>query len=203
MKNESGGKMLRKVSIVLMVFLFLVIGSQAAEWDIDKAHSNFGFSVRHMVITTVKGGFDSFEGTISNFDGNNLAEAQVEVTIDIASIDTNNERRDNHLRSPDFFDSEQFPQMTFKSTKIIPGEDDTFKLVGELTIKGVTKDVTFDCEYHGTVNVMDTEKAGFSAETTINRKDFGILWDKTLDTGALVAGDDVNIMIEVEANKVK
>lgn len=172
----------------------------AAQWNIDKAHSSVSFTVKHLVISKVRGSFGDFSGVI-NFDGKDLAGSSVEMKVVVGSIDTDNKNRDDHLRGADFFNVEKYPEMTFKSTKVIKGEGDSFKLVGNLTIKDVTKEVTFDCEYNGSAEFMGTQKAGFSAKTTIDRQDFGITWSKALDSGGLVVDNDVVINIEIEANQ--
>jgi polyisoprenoid-binding protein YceI len=122
--------------------------------------------------------------------------------IQVASIDTDDKKRDDHLRGADFFDVEKFPAMTFKSKKVIPGEDGKFQLLGDLTIKGITKEVTFDVEFNGAIkDPWGGTRAGFSAGTSINRQDFGISWNKALDTGGLMVGNTVNITMEVELVK--
>ncbi len=172
---------------------------QATVWDIDKAHTNIGFSVKHMVITKVQGKFDDFNGTI-NFDGKDLATGSVEVNIKTASIDTDVQQRDNHLRSNDFFAADSFPQMSFKSTKIAPADGGSFKIMGDLTMRGQTHPVTLDATFNGVVKgPMGDVRAGFSATTRINRQDWGITWSHTLDSGGLVAGNDVDINLDVEA----
>jgi polyisoprenoid-binding protein YceI len=172
----------------------------AAEWDVDPVHSNVGFSVSHLVIATVTGKYTTFSGKV-DWDGQNLAGASVEMSIDAASISTDNTQRDTHLKSPDFFDVEKYPTLTFKSKKVIPGAGKDFKLVGDLTLRGVTKEVTFDCVFKGVVEFMGTTKAGFTAKTTINRMDFGVSWSKTLDNGGLVVGNDVEITLQLELSK--
>ena len=190
-----------KSVMLAAVAMMVAAGSVKAEqWSFDKAHTSVAFSVKHMVVSNVRGEFTDFDGTI-NFDGKDVSNGSAEMTIKTASVSTNNERRDGHLKSADFFDVEKYPTMTFKSTKVVPGDGNKFQMVGDLTIKDVTKPVTFDCEYLGSVEAMGATKAGFSAETTINRKDFHINWSKTLDNGGLVAGDDVKISLEIEANK--
>jgi len=190
--------MIRK-SIALVLFVaFLGTFVQAEEWNIDKAHSSIGFSVRHLVVSKTRGDFDEFTGMM-NFDGKNLEAGSVEFTIQTTSIDTDNEDRDKHLRSDDFFNVEKFPEMVFKSKKIVKGDGDSFKLIGDLTIRDVTKEVTFEVEFNGVVtDPWGGTRAGFSAESTIDRKDFNITWSKTLDGGGLVVGDDVKITVEVE-----
>ena len=189
-----------KQTIAGALVVSAVASANAAEWDLDKAHSSAEFKVSHMVVSNVVGKFTDMDATLQ-FDGKDLATGSVEATVQIASINTANERRDGHLKSADFFDAEQYPTMTFKSTKVIPGEGNEFQLVGDLTMRGVTKPVTFDCEFNGTVDAMGTTKAGFSATTKVNRQDFGVNWNKTLDNGGLVAGDQVKITLELEFNK--
>jgi polyisoprenoid-binding protein YceI len=172
----------------------------AAEWEVDLVHSSVNFSVSHMVIATVTGKYTTFSGTV-NWDGQNLAGASVEMSIDATSIDTDNDKRDAHLRSSDFFETEKYPTITFKSKQIIPGSGKDFKLVGDMTLRGVTKEVTFDCVFKGVVEFSGTTKAGFMAKTTINRMDFGVSWSKALDGGGLVVGNDVEITLQLELNK--
>jgi len=191
--------------IVTAASLLLVLASlaRAEKWEIDVAHSSVGFSVRHMVVTKTHGKFNEFTGYI-DFDGKNVEKGLVEITAQIASIDTDNKKRDDHLRSPDFFDVEKFPVMTFKSKKVIKRSGSEFKLMGDLTIKDVTKEVTFDCEFNGVINdPMGNTRAGFSAVAKINRQDFNVKWSKSLDAGGLVVGDEVKIAIEIEAVKAK
>ena len=190
--------MLRK-SIALLLFV-VIFGSfvQAEQWNIDKAHSSVGFSVRHLVVSKTRGNFNDFTGTL-NFDSKDIKNGSVEFTVQTASIDTDNEDRDKHLRSDDFFNVEKFPQMVFKSKKVVKGDGEKYKLIGDLTIRDVTKEVIFEVEFNGVVtDPWGGIRAGFSAESTINRKDFNIKWSQTLDGGGLVVGDDVKIIVEVE-----
>lgn len=181
------------------LLLALAAGASAAEWKIDQAHSSVYFKVRHLVISKTKGEFTKFDGTF-NFEPGQWQDASANMTVKVASIDTDNEDRDKHLRSPDFFDTELYPDMTFVSKKVIPGAADRFKLIGDLTIRGKTHEVTFDVEYHGTVtDPWGNTRAGFTAETEINRQDYGVSWNKSLDQGGVVVGDDVEITLEVEA----
>lgn len=153
-----------------------------------------------MVISKVNGKFNTFSGKI-DFDGKDFSKAAVEVMIDPRTIDTDNERRDGHLKSPDFFAADSLPEMKFKSTSITPQGDNKFQMVGDLTMRGVTKPVTLNCEFGGTVTAMGGTKAGFSARGKVNRQDWGISWNKALDAGGLVVSNDVDIIIEVEADK--
>jgi polyisoprenoid-binding protein YceI len=132
------------------------------------------------------------------FDGKNLEKGKAEITIQMASINTDNSKRDDHLRSADFFNVEKFPTMTFKSTKITKGSGDNFKMTGNLTIKDVTKEVTLDCTFNGVIEFMGNNRAGFTAQTVINRQDFNVSWDNKLQDGSLIVGDDVTINLEIE-----
>ena len=193
--------MFKYLSSILALVLMLSVSAGAAEWNIDAPHSSVGFSVRHLVVSKTTGHFSDFSGTV-NFDGENVAGGTAEWTIQVASIDTDDKKRDDHLRGADFFDAEKFPTMTFKSSKVIPGEDGSFQLVGNLTIKDVTKEVTFDVEFNGVINdPWGGTRAGFSAGTKIDRQDFGMSWNKALDAGGVVVGNTVSIMIEVELVK--
>jgi polyisoprenoid-binding protein YceI len=199
------GEYLKMKKVMLYAFAVLLIGSavQAQTWDFDKAHSTIGFSVRHMVISKTTGEFGDYSGSVT-FDGKDMSGGSVEVTIQIASIDTENKDRDDHLRSGDFFEVEKYPTMTFTSSKITPGEGNTFTMVGDLTIKGVTKEVTLEGEFYGAIDdPWGNTRAGFSAETTINRQDFNVAFDNKLQDGSLIVGNDVEIKLEIELVKAK
>ncbi len=177
-------------------------GAQPAAWTIDSAHTTAEFSVRHMMVSNVKGTFGSISGT-ANWDGKNLSTASVEVVIDAASINTREPKRDAHLKSADFFDVEKFPALTFKSTKIEAAGVGQAKMTGDLTIRGVTRSVVLDVT-GPTPEVKDLSggvRLGASATTTINRKDFGLLWNRALEAGGVLVGDEVKITIEVELIK--
>ncbi len=172
-------------------------------FTIDRSHSEVGFNVRHF-FSKVHGRFENYSGTIV-YDEANLVASTVEVTIADTSINTQTERRDNHLRSEDFFWTEKHPTLTFKSTKVVPGKDKThFSVLGDLTMRGVTKPVTLAVEFLGSGDVsvggssMGT-RAGFIATTTVNRKDYGISWNKVLDSGGAMLGEDVEIVLNIEA----
>ena len=170
-------------------------------WQIDAAHSEIQFAVRHMMISTVRGRFTQFTGTIEA-DEQNPTAAQVNVTIDAASIDTGNTDRDKHLRSPDFLNAEQFPQITFKSTSVEQNGQSEGKLHGELTIRDVTKPVVLDVEYAGIAkSPWGTTSAGFSATTKINRKEWGLNWNVALETGGWLVSEEIKVSIEVELVK--
>lgn len=167
-------------------------------WTIDTAHSSVQFSVRHMMISKVRGQFDKFEGTI-NLDEQNPANSTVDVKIEAASINTQNADRDNHLRSPDFLNADEFPNLTFKSTKVEQIDDANAKLHGDLTIRDVTKPVVLDVEYAGQAkSPWGTTSAGFSGTTKISRQEWGLNWNAALETGGWLVGDEVTITIELE-----
>ena len=193
--------MLKRSFPVVAAFLVFAVPAMAESWQIDKAHSSVGFTVQHLVITKVKGYFRDYDAAIE-FDGKNLDQASIKATVQMASIDTDNERRDNHLRSPDFFDVDTFPTMTFVSRKIIPGEGNTFTMVGDLTIRDKTREVTFNGQLNGIIiDPRGNTRAGLSASTTINRQDFGVAWDNKLQDGSLVVSNDVNIQLDIEMVK--
>jgi polyisoprenoid-binding protein YceI len=168
-------------------------------WAIDRSHSLVEFSVRHMMISTVKGRFTAISGTIVDVaDDPSLSSVQVE--IDPASITTGDDKRDAHLRSPDFFDVEHFPTITFKSTRI-EGTRDSFKLTGLLTIRDQTREVTLDAAFNGFGRNQMGELASFSASTKLSRKDFGLAWNVALETGGVMVSDQFKVEIEIEAIK--
>jgi polyisoprenoid-binding protein YceI len=186
------------LAILTVALIGLAPVADAATWKVDAAHSSFGFDVRHMVVSKTRGNFTDFEGSLE-FDGENISKGKAQVTVQVASIDTDNANRDDHLRSGDFFAVEEFPTMTFVSKTSSEVKDGKFQLTGDLTIHGVTREVTFDAEFHGVVTGMrGMTRTGFSAEATINRQDYGLTWSKVLETGGLVVGDNVNITAELE-----
>jgi polyisoprenoid-binding protein YceI len=174
---------------------------QAQTWTIDPAHSSAQFSVRHMMVSTVRGEFTKLSGTV-DLDDSDITKSRVEATIDANSIDTRNEARDKHLRSADFFDVANFPTITFKSTRVEKGSDGKLKVTGDLTMRGTTKPVVLDAEpLSPAVKDKAGMKSGTSATAKINRKDFGVSWSRTLDGGGVVVSDEVSITIDLELNK--
>lgn len=170
-------------------------------WKIDSAHSHIQFSVRHMMISTVRGEFEEFDGTI-DFDQDNPEHSNIEVRIDAASINTREEDRDNHLRSDDFLNVEEYPYLTFNSKRVEPQGDDRGRVVGDLTIRGVTNEVVLDVDFQGVAkSPWGATSAGFSGSTTINRKDWGLTWNQALETGGVLVGDKIEIDIELELIK--
>ncbi len=196
--------MKRMTAAMLVALLGMATAASAAPqaYDIDPVHSQIGFSIRHF-FSKVPGHFKEFSGTILADEKNPVASS-VEVTIQTASIFTDNERRDTHLRSADFFAADSFPTITFKSTKVAPAGKDRYKVTGNLTMRGVTRTVVLDMEFlgKGEVSIGGQNmgiKAGFDATTTLNRQDYGIRWNKTLDQGGVMLGDDVAVNLHVEA----
>ncbi len=175
--------------------------AQATSWNVDPAHSNASFTVRHLVISTVRGEFQKISGAVK-LDEKDVAKSTVEATIETASIDTRVPDRDKHLKSPDFFDVEKYPTMTFKSTKVESAGKGKLKVTGDLTMKGVTKPVVFAVD-GPTAEIKDpwgNARRGLSASTTINRRDWGLNWSKTIEAGPVV-GDEVTIQIDAELVK--
>jgi polyisoprenoid-binding protein YceI len=170
-------------------------------WQIDPAHSHINFSVRHMMISKVRGSFEAFGGTIA-FDELTPTNSIVDIEIDASSINTREEQRDGHLKSPDFLNAGDFPTLTFKSTHVEQIDEDNGKLHGHLTIRGVSKPVVLDVEYAGQAqSPWGATSAGFSAATTISRKTWGLEWNQALETGGVLVGDKINIEIELELVK--
>ena len=170
-------------------------------WKIDSAHTEAAFAVKHLMISTARGRFGAVEGLVE-FDPADLAAASAQVTIDASTIDTREAQRDAHLRSADFFDVEKYPTLAFKSRRVDGINGDTFKLVGDLTIKDITREVVLDVTSHGfQKDPWGGERTGFSAKTAISRKDFGLLWNQILETGGFAVGDDVKITLDVELVK--
>lgn len=173
--------------------------TQKTTWNIDTTHSTVGFSVRHMMVSKVRGHFADFRGHIG-LEGDSLIPSSAELTVEMKSIDTAVTDRDNHLRSADFFDVERFPTMVFKAKRVEKVSGDDFRLVGDLTIRDVTKEVSLEAEAGGRQkDPWGNERVGYSAKTKIERKEFGLVWNQALETGGVVVGDKVEIVLEVEA----
>lgn len=171
--------------------------ASAAEYTVDKSHSRIGFQVRHL-FSKVSGEFKDFEGDF-NFDPEKLDSAKANVTIQASSINTNEGKRDEHLRSPDFLDTGKFPTVSFVSKKLKADGNQKYKLEGDFTLHGVTKPVTFDVEFLGKdKDPWGNQRAGFTASAIINRKDFGVQWNKVLESGRVLVGDEINVTVEVE-----
>lgn len=191
--------MKKKINIMLALLVFAVGGAFAQDtWKADKPHSKIAFSVTHMAVSEVEGNFRDFEASLvtnaADFNG-----AEVSFTAKTASVDTDNERRDNHLKSADFFDAEKFPELTFTGKLVKAGSK--YKLKGDLTMHGVTKPIEFDVTYGGRISTGRGEKAGFKIVGQVNRHDFGLNWNNTVPSGELIVGDMVDIIGKIELNK--
>jgi polyisoprenoid-binding protein YceI len=169
-------------------------------WNVDATHSQATFTVKHMMISTVRGLFDVLSGQL-NIDEEHPENSWVEAEVDVASINTRDERRDGHLKSPDFFDVENYPKITFKSTKVEPVGDHEYRVTGNLTMHGVTREEVFQVEYSGILpkDLYGMQRAAFTTKTTINRKDYGLNWNVALETGGVLVGEKVNIEIDLTA----
>ena len=171
--------------------------NSSATWKIDPSHSSVEFSAKHMMFTTVKGRLSDVEGTV-DIKGDAPESASVNVTMKAASIDTRSEQRDGHLRSADFLDVENFPDVTFKSTRI-SGAKDHFTIIGNLTIRGTTKPVTLDATYEGTgIDPWGGERLGFSADAKIDRREFGLTWNQALEAGGVLVSNDIKLHIDAQ-----
>lgn len=193
---------MKRALLILPLIAVTAVGTAAAAdlYTIDTVHSDVGFKIRHLVSRTA-GQFNDFDGAIVA-DWDNPERSSVKFTIDAASIDTDNADRDKHLRSADFFDVETYPEITFKSVKIVPTGEDTYDVHGDLTMRGVTRRVTLPVVWLGQVtDPWGNTKAGFETEITLDRKEYGIEWNKALDAGGLVLGNDVEVEISLEVQK--
>lgn len=171
------------------------------KWALDPAHSSVDFSVKHMMIAKVKGSFKAFNATIEA-NPTDLTSANIHFNIDLASVDTRNEDRDNHLRSGDFFDVENHPSMTFTSTKISKTGEGEYYVTGDLNLHGVTRSETFAVTFEGTgKDPWGNEKVGFNAEGKIKRSDYGLTWNAALETGGVLVGDEIKVSLEIQAAK--
>jgi len=194
--------MKRLIGLIVAVALMVPFYAQAATYTLDPAHTSIGFRVKHLMITNVKGAFEKFQGTLV-LDEKDITKSKLSATIDIASINTNIGKRDDHLRSADFFDAAKYPTMTFESTKIEKAGADKLKVTGNLTIRGVTKPVVLNVEglNQEIKSPQGVLKRGASATGTINRQDFGVSWNKKLDAGGVVVADEVHIIIDAQLDK--
>ncbi|MGA9121330.1 MAG: YceI family protein [Bacteroidota bacterium] len=171
-----------------------------AQWNIDPAHSEIKFKVKHLVISTVTGQFTHFSGTIQA-DKPDFSDARIQFEADVDSISTNNEQRDAHLKSPDFFDAAGYPELTFASTSVSRKGDDAYEMVGDMTIRGTTKRLALNVVYNGTVKGFDGDVAGFEIAGRLNRQDFGLRWNAMTEAGGVVVSDEVKLDIAVELKK--
>lgn len=194
--------MSRIIPALFLTVFFLAASANAETFDVDPVHSRIGFAVKHMVVSTVQGEFGKFQGTFE-LDGKDSL-VKTEATIAIASINTREEKRDAHLKSPDFFDAAMFPEMKFVSRKV-SGKKSRYSVIGDLTIKGVTKPVALSGNMNGPIKDMEgVKRVGFRAEGKINRKDYGVSFHKALETGGgLVVDDEVQIILDIEGTPKK
>ena len=193
----------RKLFAAFALATLVAVPSFAADtYAVDAGHSEVSFQVRHLV-TNVRGRFNDFNGTI-NLDPANLEKSSVEFRVQAASIDTAHADRDKHLRAEDFFHVEKYPEITFKSTSIKKTGKDTYAVTGDFTMRGVTKRITLPVTYLGTArDPWGNDKAGFETAITLDRKDYGIVWNTAVDNGGVILGDEVKIAVNLEANKAK
>jgi polyisoprenoid-binding protein YceI len=190
-----------KKLFVLFAGISLSAAAVAQSWTFDKSHSSVNFNVTHMVVSEVDGSFKDFSAEVKS-DKADFSDLATTFTIKTASVNTDDAKRDGHLKSPDFFDAAKFPDITFKSASVKKVSDKKLELTGALTLHGVTKTVKWDLKYNGTVkDPYGNNRAGFKATTTINRKDYGVSWNKTLDAGGVAVSDEVNIIVNVEITK--
>ncbi|MDC0357596.1 YceI family protein [Oligoflexia bacterium] len=194
---------MRHIFLLIVAIFILVNPAAAAEYDIDASHSKVIFKIKHLAISTVTGEFKTFKGSFF-FDPKDIVASNAQAELTTASIFSNDKKRDDHLRNPDFFNVPKYPNITFKTTKIIAIDESHFKAHGNLLIKDVSKPVVLDVEVGGLAkDPWGNERAAFVATTEINRRDFGLTWSKVLETGGLVVGDKVRIILEIEGIKRK
>jgi polyisoprenoid-binding protein YceI len=191
--------MSRPVALLAALALAAPVSAFAADYEIDSGHTAAGFAVKHLMVSTVRGHFSNVKGTI-HFDPKNPAADTVEATIDASTVSTDNAQRDTHLKSPDFFDVAKFPTITFKSTHVAAAGADKLKVTGDFTMHGVTKSVVLDVEGPSkeAKDPWGNVKSGATATTKISRKDFGLVWNKALESGGVVVGDEVTITLDIE-----
>ncbi|HEV3455266.1 MAG TPA: YceI family protein [Thermoanaerobaculia bacterium] len=193
-------KALQTLSVMLLLpVAWRTAAAQPAVYKADPVHSKVGFSIRHLV-SDVDGRFKEFEGTIK-YDAQHPADSSVQFTVQAASINTGTDDRDKHLRSPDFFDVAKFPTLSFTSTKVVPKGNNAYDVTGNLTIRGVTKTVTIPAKFRGEVKSPMGERAGFESTFTVNRLDYGVAWNRAIEGGGTILGDDVDVSIRIEAVK--
>ncbi len=195
--------MTSKLLTLMMLVSFTTTGmAQGSKWAVDKAHSNVKFTVTHMAVSEVDGSFRVFDGTMEHTKSD-FSDAKVTFSIDVNSINTDNENRDGHLKGDDFFSAAQYPQIKFVSTSMKAMGGNKYQLAGNMTVKDVSKPVVFDVTYGGVVNTGKGKKAGFKAKATINRFDYNLKWNRAMEAGGLVVGENVDVVINIELNEVK
>lgn len=188
---------------ILAITALVAVGSlmaQGTAWKLDKSHSGVSFSVRHMVISDVTGNFKDFDITLTS-SKEDFSDMTIEAAIKVASINTENNGRDNHLKSDDFFNTEKFPEIKFKSTKVEKVGDKNFKITGDFTMRDVTKQVSFDAVLNGVINTPRGTLSGWKATAAVNRFDYNLKWNRAIEAGGLVVGEMVNITLNLEFQK--
>lgn len=192
---------MKKIFTTLAIALITLSVQAQNVWNIDKAHSKVGFSVSHFVVSEVDGNFRTFEGTVAT-SKDDFSDAVFTFTIDVNSINTDNANRDGHLKSEDFFFAEEHPQITFVSTGLEMNTENRYTLKGNLTMRGVTKEIELDAKYGGTINLGGGNfKAGFVIKGTLDRMEYGVAWNKKTKEGSLAVGKDIDLVIKLELNK--
>jgi len=193
---------MKRIIIAAAVILAIPYAAVASTWNIDPEHSNLGFKIRHLMVSNVKGNFEKFSGFVEIND-QDITKSRVEVTIDTNSVNTNVKKRDDHLRSADFFDVAKYPTIAFVSKKVAVAGPNKLKVTGEFTLHGVTKEVVLDLDgpTGESRDPWGNTRKGATATTKINRKDFGLMWNQALETGGVLVGDEVEITLEVEMIK--
>lgn len=191
---------MKKIFFAIIVAALAVTSIQAQGWSVDKAHSKVQFTVSHLVITDVTGQFKNFDANVTA-SKDDFTDAKINFSVDIASINTENDRRDQHLKSDDFFNAEKFPKMTFVGKSFTKVGDNKYKLVGDLTIRDVTKSITLDVRYNGTAKMGNTVKAGFKVTGEVNRFDYNLKWNALTEAGGAVVGKTVYLTVDLELNK--
>jgi polyisoprenoid-binding protein YceI len=190
--------MMNKIFLPILALINLIPLHAQTEWNIDRAHSSVTFEVLYMTITDVSGKFHTFSGQVLS-DQEDFSDARIEFSIDVGSINTENERRDNHLRSPDFFDAGKYPEITFKSNSFNKTEGRNYILIGDLTMHGVTKEISLNALFNGTArDFRGNTRAGFKVTGSLNREDFGLTWNRTLESGNLLVDDEVRIICQIQ-----
>lgn len=191
-----------KSFLFALVVLTISLSAQV-KWEFDKSHSKIGFSVTHMLVSTVEGNFKNYDGSVTT-TGDNFENAKINFEADINSINTDNERRDEHLKSDDFFAADKFPKLTFVGKSFKKVDDHNFKLIGDITIRGITKEVELNAKFNGIVNdPWGNTRAGFKITGSLNRFDFGLKWNALIETGGAIVSNEVDLIINAELVKEK
>jgi polyisoprenoid-binding protein YceI len=199
--NIGGSPMKKIIAVCFALLSVAAVATAQSDWKLDKAHSNISFSIKHMVISTVTGVFKDFDIVFKSAK-EDFSDASVEAVIKVASISTDNDRRDTHLKSDDFFNAEKYPEIKFKSTAFEKTGDGKYKITGDLTIRDVTKRVVFDAVYNGSAKTpWGTNMYSWTATLNINRFDYNLKWSQTIETGGLIVGKDVAVTLNLELNK--